>query len=1009
MPPPDARAGTAVAGQSIAATYFIQDLIAGQAAFQASGTVVNAGVAGAATFAGAGAMTPKPSVHLAGQASWAGAGVQAAAGLVERLAAMTVQGQGVLAAAGAIDLKGQAIFAGQGNQAADAQVVIASASMLIVGTSTWNAAGRMTYAAALQALGVGTFQAASTIERPGAALWAGQGAFTGFSTIWRQASASWAATGVLGTSAVVHLGGRATFVGQGTFSAVPRMVYAGAMVIQGQGTMTPFAVLVLWGRATFAGQGTFMALGVRVQEMPPRRIRIDVYAVDGVTRLPDGPVMDAMSVTYRQQLDRIGSWEARVPASAERADLFSHGREVRIYREGEGLVFRGLVDRTETTVRTGQEVMLVTGSSIARRLVFRNTQRGFQYQGATPSTIATALVAGTGFTTGTIGAFPNLVTMRADAAARWHGLEQLSKVTGFHVREQALAAQVDVDPLGVDSGLTLMNVSQASPNIRTNQAVIPLAGISVLSESNDLVNRVYPLGTGEVLNALDLRQSDRATPYAIQSVMGPNMMEYFLEDAASVAAYGLRERYIQVKEAIPLAASAAGFLAAGNALYDVAAAALTKWKDPLVVYGVQIPALKHLDDAGAYRFQVGDKVRLAFRGIAHRPDGSEAWLNVNQLLWLMGYERTFQEDGSDTWTWTVQTIDRTERDQIEELAEAISDIHALQVSPHPYTYQDIHGPYRKSTDATRFLELPVNYQDNVFMLHQAKVSVSRHQLLANVQAVADDGGTSPTSGPSSASSSSASSSTTTGASNTTSSGASSATTVAGGGSHDHRVMFSSSQVLPSPNDRTGNFTDADAQTAFIASGTAGTDHTHGISDVQGHSHTTQFPTRQMRFTMRNSSGSPFDLAFLVDHANSIAFGSFTDAYTYDTEVDHAHNMAHTHNIPHTHDMPHTHPIAHTHTVTIAAHNHALTYGIFLGGTIGNISRIDINGVNRTVALGGPWTADIQNLDITQYLQSNVVTGQPLRQINTVRVYSATLQDLIVSVKSLVTSSSLVPV
>lgn len=80
-------------------------------------------------------------------------------------------------------------------------------------------------------------------------------------------------------------------------------------------------------------------------------------------------------------------------------------------------------------------------------------------------------------------------------------------------------------------------------------------------------------------------RSNRSSPYAISSATGPDgRTYYYLEDAAAVSAYGRRERVLSVKDAIPLANSAAGFQAAANALYDVTATFLERAAAPLESY-----------------------------------------------------------------------------------------------------------------------------------------------------------------------------------------------------------------------------------------------------------------------------------------------------------------------------------------------------------------------------------------------------------------------------------------
>jgi len=106
----------------------------------------------------------------------------------------------------------------------------------------------------------------------------------------------------------------------------------------------------------------------------------------------------------------------------------------------------------------------------------------------------------------------------------------------------------------------------------------------------------------------------------------------------------------------------------------------------------------------------------------------------------------------------------------------------------------------------------------------------------------------------------------------------------------------------------------------------------------------------------------------------------TSAHTHVVTV-----PAHTHTI-HNHTTPaHTHPV-HDHTVpnhTHPSHGHTLTLAIAEGGLSTNL-RLWIDNVDRTSALGGPWTAAAE-LDIRQYLIN--ARQEPVTGVHSIKVTS----------------------
>lgn len=719
------------------------------------------------------------------------------------------------------------------------------------------------------------------------------------------------------------------------------------------------------------------------------RILAEVYDPSGAL-LDEGPFADILAGSYTQELDRIGSFALTVPAAHERAAIFQQRHEVWLYREGEGLVFKGIIDRAAIDATTDGPVLVVQGSSIARRLVFKTTGRGRAYTADTLADVVADLLSGTGMASGSVDTLSYALTGRADSATRWAALEGFAKQARVHLREDVLSETVDASALGADSGITLLNVEAVSSvALASNSSVIPVAGVKVDESSEDLWNRLYPLGAGEGNNVLDLGPSDRISPYTVQSEVGPDgRTQYYIEDAASVASYGLSERWVNVKEAIPLSNDAGAFTAAANALYDVAAGALQVLSEPRREYEVKVPGLMHLDSGGAYRFQVGDKMRLFYRGLAEGPDGATAWLDVNTLLWVMGYTRRFRADGGDDWSIKVANLDRQDRDIGERIAQIQADVRALSVSPRPYNYTRGSGPYRDSVDASYPLDFNVKWDDGTFMLHRSLLTFRVKGVRANATGAASGGTTVPTTSSGGGGTSGA---------DTSHTHSVSGQTAAASGSHRHQmfdyVSTDSTQLLAAA------FSDGDGLTAFESA--SGDPHQHGLSDVQGHTHNVNwdgsFGVALVSVQSKNSGGSDFVHSFLmVNQMNA-------DAYTWEAAADHTHSVSGTTSGG---GSSHTHSVAaHTHTVTIPDHTHTLTYGIYQASTPGAPAvGVVINGTDRTSALGGPWNTG-QTLDITPYLTTGGL-GQPLRQDNTVRLTAALLCDIEVEVQSLASSTSI---
>ena len=184
--------------------------------------------------------------------------------------------------------------------------------------------------------------------------------------------------------------------------------------------------------------------------------------------------------------------------------------------------------------------------------------------------------------------------------------------------------------------------------------------------------------------------------YEVLSDTGPDGNPfYYIEDTASQAIYGVRERWVQFKDILPLGLTSLDFSLAAQTLYGMAVTYLTRHLSEQLAYEVEVLGLKHVNpDTGTPYFKVGDTFRLQFDEWITGADGTEVnVLNVDRDLYLLDFTRTFNADGSDTWKLTLATFLRalpTDGEAFRQLAQAVG---IEQVAPLAY-FQIANGAIR---------------------------------------------------------------------------------------------------------------------------------------------------------------------------------------------------------------------------------------------------------------------------------------------------------------------------
>ncbi len=171
------------------------------------------------------------------------------------------------------------------------------------------------------------------------------------------------------------------------------------------------------------------------------------------------------------------------------------------------------------------------------------------------------------------------------------------------------------------------------------------------------------------------------TTYAVQSVTLNGTTHYYLEDADSVAKYGLRDRVLNVKDILPLGLSLTALAQASATLYSVAVTYLQRHKDPQVAYEVECVGLRHMRNGTPY-FEMGDTLTLDYVGTYTDEDGTlREDLRVRQNLYVMAATRSYGPAGESTWKLTVSTIARALPNDGDLIAAMLTEIGVAKISP----------------------------------------------------------------------------------------------------------------------------------------------------------------------------------------------------------------------------------------------------------------------------------------------------------------------------------------
>jgi hypothetical protein len=656
-------------------------------------------------------------------------------------------------------------------------------------------------------------------------------------------------------------------------------------------------------------------------------------------------VYPVLSASYTWRLGELGELSVSVPVTAANIDALDVGKLVRLIRQGEGVVFAGYFSSKRTVLEGDGPVVELSGFGLARELSLQTTKISWIVDGQpTGSTVSALLLPGW---TASVEKASELVTAIFEGATRFEAIAKVAQQKLMHLRPEADTKSLTLFSTVTASPFRLLLYPAVPPYL--DPTSIPIEKIRITRKDEEVVNRIIPLGAGEGVNVLDLRWSDRTSPYEIRSGTTPTGTRYYyIEDDSSIATYGLRERVMAFKNVAPIANSPAAYREAANTLYELAVAWLNEHKEPRTEWEVSVLGPVRLRDpfTGEWYIRPGQTVHLLAKGVAEDVDGKRVIVDIDTDAFVRGIKRNFRGDVEEI-DFELSSDTEPERGE-DALSEVVERLWALSVHQKHITFERQNGPLRRSIADTHPVVITVRYDPEIRFLHRVMLHITCHPLRSNVQVAAAGGGQ----------------------------------TTTASGEHSHSISAFTTQ-----------------------SGGGGTSTSDVVGDLiwarTMNNQTWTDPGRMEQVVSYGSSAG-------VDYGMFVGRGAATPTNAQLWAQEHYHNV----NLPsHSHSVSgQTTTSATSHSHSVSNHTHALVYGIY-EATLPSTKqiRVFINGVDRTSALGGPWNANELNLDITQFLQTQFLT--PVQQNNQIelRVGAAGARfDVEVTVRSIITMSSVVP-
>ena len=609
----------------------------------------------------------------------------------------------------------------------------------------------------------------------------------------------------------------------------------------------------------------------------------------------DQPVFAVQSYNTEQRLDGIGAFSVQVVATDLRAANIGKEQRMRLGRDTKNGVVQdieGIIQRLQFGESSGGATLTVSGVDSLDELKRRSVLVNRAYTDETVATIVADLIAlvpgWTAVCTSTIK-----TTLRFDAVSVLKALQVLCETTGLHLVRTA-SKEITIDAFGDSSELKVLSARNLTPALEANDDVALISNITIVETSDKIVNRIYLFGAGENLDsALTLATSTRTTPYTKQSTTVNGRTLYYLEDSASVSAYGLIEKVVQMREIAPLSNTVNDIKHAANALHDAGSVWLERASQPQTVY--TLVASKVNKDVSA-----GQTLRLIYKDPIRRVAETGAELGVDpprdidDEFHIMSIKRQSGATGNQV-TFTISNVDVYKETLAKTIIGSLEAIHHKGLMVQPSLNHYVYGPEQVLMNSSTAGKVQFPVSDAVTQINRVVMRVRTRPFVATATGAASGGGSTATSAGGG------------GSTQTSSSGGGSTQTSAGGGDHRHKMFdyqgsttysalnqYSSYKARQDSGGSAIFFSMAVSAAADLYTEDSSGTHTHNTT-IPNHTHNTTFPnhthnvtipahTHAQQYGIYQDNSRPASMTVKVNNT-TVASGVGGTGSNYDNEFD----------------------------------------------------------------------------------------------------------------------------
>jgi hypothetical protein len=459
---------------------------------------------------------------------------------------------------------------------------------------------------------------------------------------------------------------------------------------------------------------------------------IDILDPSG-NKLGDGPLITATTLSIKEKLDSIGEIDFEFPSSDPKGELLQPGRRYDVYDKG---IFLGrFIHADEKFSGSNRETGTTKIHAYSVLTELANTSVKFRraYDDEPVKDIVDDLVSLVGGWSATVDSGLGDESITYEGESVLVAIEMLRERLGLHYRidnSTPGSKVLEFGAFGDDSGVRAEKLQgQVGSEFESTSGVEIIDRLSLTEDAQEIFNRVIPVGSGQGVSQLTIENATSGS-YTVQSGLNQDGSSYYyIEDATSVAQYGVIERVLNLSNIRPISNNDTDILNAKNALKIAGETFLTRSLEPRLSYNVPLITLGE-------SVQVGDTIRVVYRGVV---DGYK-FVDVDTDLNILGIRRRrTARSGASPVSITVSTGDVRPASDHALMINVVKDLTDVKIHVDPTLSYYTVGPYTRRIDSSNTATFTVRIKDEVYLMNNSVLRFRSDALKSSVTAAAAGG------------------------------------------------------------------------------------------------------------------------------------------------------------------------------------------------------------------------------------------------------------------------------